>query len=93
MEQTTNLIHSPDGDTNHDSSAKVLSFERILKEIGECGRYQISIGLASGIVLAFGSFTILNFVFSSIIIPEHRCHVPECEQVGANSFKRRSVQR
>lgn len=71
MEQTTNGIQSNDGRNNDDGAEKTVSFEQILKEIGECGRYQISVVIASGLVLAFGSFTIMNFVFSSFV-PEHR---------------------
>lgn len=71
MKQTTTAVHLPDGDTNGDTIEKTLSFEQIFREIGECGRYQITIGVTTGLVLAFGSFTIMNFVFSSIV-PDHR---------------------
>lgn len=57
---------------NENSNDKPLDFDKILKfEIGECGPYQIFIGIAIGLVSAFGSYMTLNFMFSAAI-PEHR---------------------
>lgn len=63
MEQTTEI-----NETKH----KSVSFDEIYNEIGEFGLYQILVGLSSGLAFAFGSFSILNFIFGASI-PDHRC--------------------
>lgn len=71
MEQSSDTTQSPDGDFIDSRADGTFSFDRILGQIGAFGAYQISIGLATGFVLMFGSFTIMNFVFSTMV-PAHR---------------------
>lgn len=48
-----------------------LTYDDILREIGEFGLYQILVGLTVGFVFAYGTFGSQNFVFSADTI-EHR---------------------
>lgn len=50
---------------------KCLSIDQIYTQIGEFGLYQLCVGLSNGLAFGFGSFVILNFVFSAAV-PDHR---------------------
>lgn len=71
MKKAAQVIELPDGDQCTGSTEKTLDFDEILNEIGEFGRFQILVGISIGLVSAFSSFFVLNFVFSAAI-PEHR---------------------
>lgn len=48
-----------------------LSCNRILREIGEFGLYQILVGLTTGAALCFSGFSAFSFIFASNV-PPHR---------------------
>lgn len=64
MEQTVEI------ERTNENKAKSVPFDDIFKEIGEFGFYQILVSLSSGLAFAFGSFSILNFIFGAAI-PDH----------------------
>lgn len=49
----------------------IISFDTVLKEIGEFGRYQILNGILTCLVITISTCALFNFVFSSAI-PDHR---------------------
>lgn len=71
MNKAAQVIELPDGDQCIGSTENSLDFDGILNEIGEFGRYQILVAISIGLIAAFSSFAVLNFVFSAAI-PKHR---------------------
>lgn len=63
---------SDEESTNKQSSEQTFSFDDIFHEIGAFGRYQIILGVLTGLVLLLHSSALFNFVFTSEI-PDHRC--------------------
>lgn len=62
---------SSDKESTNKTNNNSLSFDDILYEIGEFGRYQILAGILMGIAFLLTTSTLFNFVFSSEI-PDHR---------------------
>lgn len=54
-----------------ETTANVLSFDRILDEIGSFGLYQLLIGIGTGFALLLTAIALFNFVFSAGV-PDHR---------------------
>lgn len=73
MEQTTEIDRQI-AETPNENKTKSVSFDEIYREIGEFGLYQILVGLSSGLAFAFGSFSILNFIFGAAI-PNYRYEI------------------
>lgn len=69
MEQSSAVIETLDVDSPKQSIE--LSFDKILKEIGEFGLYQVINSVLTCIALIFATFALFNFVFSAGD-PEHR---------------------
>lgn len=66
---TMQTIHS---DKNSKSDRNdIISFDTILEEIDQFGRYQITNGIFTCLVIAISSNALFNFVFSDIE-PDHR---------------------
>lgn len=53
------------------SAGALLTFDKILQEIGEFGFYQVTNAVLTSVALIFTAFSLFNFVFSAGI-PEHR---------------------
>lgn len=66
-----NQVKMSDGELIDEKPENPIDFDTILNEIGEWGRYQILSSISAGIISAYGSFLILNFVFGAVI-PDHR---------------------
>lgn len=53
------------------SKNQEISFDAILKEIGELGRYQILTGILTCLAITLSTFALFNFVFCAAI-QDHR---------------------
>lgn len=63
----TNQVETP----SNTESNEIISFDVVLREIGEFGRYQIINGILTCLVIAISTCALFNFVFSAAI-PDHR---------------------
>lgn len=69
MKESSQVIEmTSDSEENRE---KPLDFDTILNEVGGVGLYQILVGIFSGLFAAYGSFIIMNFVFTAAV-PDHR---------------------
>lgn len=66
QEQKSSDLEAASGNTNN-----VLSFDRILHEIGEFGLYQTISAILTGFALLFASISMFNFVITASM-PDHR---------------------
>lgn len=66
MSQSNHAAKDPESNRND-----IISFDSILEEIGQFGRYQIINGIFTCLVIAISSNALFNFVFSDIE-PDHR---------------------
>lgn len=74
-EQSTDVESTQDVEQHHiETTASVLSFDRILDEIGSFGLYQLLIGVCTGFSLLLTAIALFNFVFSSGV-PDHRYYI------------------
>lgn len=71
MKQSNSVMETIDTDLANQNGQTPLSFDKILKEIGEFGMYQVTNSVLTCIALIFATFALFNFVFSAAI-PEHR---------------------
>lgn len=71
MTQASETVHPTKSDSINQESSEILSFDTILYEIGEIGRYQILNCVLTCIAVAISTFALFNFVFSQTI-PDHR---------------------
>lgn len=69
IQQDQNQLPNPSA--NEAKCREIITLDRIYSEIGEFGLYHKLHGLIMGITFAFGSITILIFLFGSAI-PDHR---------------------
>lgn len=53
------------------ASKDSLSSDRLLKEVGEFGLYQLLVGATTGAALVITALAAFNFVFVAVV-PEHR---------------------
>nr|CAD7445169.1 unnamed protein product [Timema bartmani] len=57
-----------------------MDFDDVLDEIGEFGRYQITIYLLICLPVLFAAGNSLTYVFTAGV-PDYRCFIPECDNV------------
>ncbi|KAK9869662.1 hypothetical protein WA026_003410 [Henosepilachna vigintioctopunctata] len=62
-----------------------MDLDDMLEEIGELGRYQITVYLLVCIPVLFGAANSLSYVFTAGV-PNYRCYVPECEDPHSTSY-------
>lgn len=55
-----------------------MDFDEILEELGELGRYQITVYTLVCIPVLFAAANSLSYVFTAGV-PNYRCFIPECE--------------
>lgn len=73
MKETIQVIRLPEDVQKEESTEKSPGFklDDVLSEIGGFGRYQLIVAICMGLISTYGSFIVLNFMFTSAI-PEHR---------------------
>lgn len=54
-------------DTSSAELPNIISFDAVLREIGEFGRYQIFNGILTCLVIAISTCALFNFMFSTAI--------------------------
>ncbi|KAL3283639.1 hypothetical protein HHI36_006778 [Cryptolaemus montrouzieri] len=62
-----------------------MDFDDMLEELGELGKYQITVYSLVCLPVLFGAANSLSYVFTAGVT-DYRCYVPECEEPQSTSY-------